>query len=239
MSKKKLSVLESELTVGSSWEESPLVLWLTQNGLTLLWMLLGIAVTCILLFRFFLGESENIEKQYTQAEVYFSQVIDPSISSDMADESLAKLNALLQQSPELQVKYDGPLAQALILRKDPEKASLYLERALKRTHKDHSPFYADFARTSLLIAQENYEEALSSSQKLQQKIAEIPFDQTLQAINLLRIGSLQQKLGLKNEEHETWNSWLQSFQNWENLQYFQEGKVSLIDYIKARIEETK
>lgn len=243
--KKSPPAIDSSLPI---WEENPALHWLTQNGKILLYALLALAIAGVIAYRLFSSHQAQQEADYWSAEKDLRQLTAPiTADSDKGEDqaALARLNAAVNSHPQLQTKYDAPIAQALLNQGDLDQALPYAKRALARTEAENQPFYSDYAQTTLLIAQNQHQEALEHATALQAKMREQQaqesdkrqFGDTLFALNLLRIGMLQQKLGLAKEELNTWQEWKKlaqtaTFELPNTL--FKEGNVSLVDYINAR-----
>ena len=166
-------------------------------------------------------------------------------------EALKQMRSALKSSPELQTKYDAPLAQILMTTNF--DASTYANRALNRVNSPEIALYIDFSKTTLLINDHQFEEALSDAQKLRTTILNtqatdnIPSYHVLFAYNDLRIAMLYQALENHELERKSWNSWLknsqkdssfsippESFQHVDAI--YKIGDISLTDYIKHRLE---
>lgn len=227
----------------SSWEDNPLIQWLFQYSRYLLWILLGAIILLWAIYRFAAGNHTTIEKDYLEANRLFQTFAGATSGEAAAGQTaLDNLQTILEKHPEWQAKYDGLIAQVLINQGDASRASDYANRAFNRTSAD-SPYYTTYSQTTLLIGQKKFQEALSEAQTLQQQLVEKKTEQMgpiLTAFNLWRIALLQQELGLKKEELQTWQEWKEfynknrsSFLD-EMIANFTEGKVSVVDYVEAR-----
>lgn len=239
----------------SSLDDNPFMLWITQYGRTLMYALLGLIVAGILIYRFYSVHEEKQEAEYWTAEKEFRLLAKPVENNKgpaINEEALAQLRAVIERHPALQAKYDALIAQTLLDHGDIKDALPFANNAINRTLSENQPFYSEFAKTSLLISEQKYDAALKSSQALQQKMQELKqkteqngqrhFGDTLFALNFLRIGMLQQQLGLKSDELKTWQEWkkLAKTSGFEQQQLlFSEGRVSLVDYINLREAQLK
>jgi hypothetical protein len=178
------------------------------------------------------------------------------LDSAVSQEALARLQQLMHKHSELNAAYGGALAQLFLNQSQVEDALPYAEASLARVKSNDLPFYAEYAATTLLISQQNYSQALANAQALQLKMEEhlsLPADQRtfgeeLFALNLLRIGILQQSTGDVSGELKTWQTWKQhaglngsKSSTSINPQAFRAlvqqlaiGSVSLPDYIAHR-----
>lgn len=228
-----------------SWEDSRFVQWISQYGRYLLWGLLALVAALTLIYGISTRGKNNAEKEYVEAESAYQEFINAE-PGNAANESLALLSSILKNQPDLHAKYDGLIAQTLINRGDITAAMEYANLALARTQSEDSPFYTDYSQTTLLIAQKEYSQALARAKDLQQKMLQNPKQNewgiVLAGYNLWRIALLQKELGLKKEELKTWQEWKKFYNDNRSpfleqmLAAYTEGKVSLNDYVDARIE---
>lgn len=127
----------------------------------------------------------------------------------------------MSKLPELHAAYDGALAQSFLNSGKLAEAKPYAEATFARTAPNHLEYYTDFAETSLLISGKKFQEALEKAKLLQSKMlnaSNLVGDSSTQiqnvsselfALNLLRIAMMQQELGDKAGELETWQEWKQ------------------------------
>ncbi len=186
------------------------------------------------------------------------------ISKDAQDPQLLKnLERPLSRHPELQAKFGTQIAQRLLSLGEAGKAKLYASAALKRSQELTSPYYSQFSRNTLLISQEKYEDALIEALRMKNAMEGddafwegrdkmVKSGSVLYAYNLLRIASLQQQLGSKEEELKAWDE-LVANAGWKDkpsnlktydpeayallAQNFTQGDVSLLDFIEQRKKE--
>lgn len=218
-------------------DENPTIHWIIQHRLHILLTLLGVVLAIILLFRVVTGEESQSESHYLNADKEFRLFMRPGISQEASAESLTKLKVILKQHPELHAKYDGLIAQTLINQGNIQEASEFAGLAIARTATENNPYYSEYAKTTLLIGQKNYKEALQQAEQLQQALlkAEVVPGETLIAFNLLRVGMLQQQLGDKEAEANTWKQWHELSQNIKQaVDHLQIGTITLLDYIQER-----
>lgn len=252
------------LEMSNAWDDHPFVQWLSYYGRYILFTVLGLIALLTLVYRLTSGGDVKAETDYFNADNEFQLFAHPVVEeadSAASREALNRLELIMQRRPELNAKYDGLVAQILIFRGDADSAAPFATRAIARTAAENHPFYTDYAQTTLLIGSEQYHEALKRAQELQQKMAaammhtqtqegEHPaFGDSLYVYNLIRIGMLQQQLGLSKEERDTWQEWKKLIQEKdsllpagrissatieEQLAHFTDNKLSLLDYIEAR-----
>lgn len=262
------------LEMSNAWDDHPFIQLLSSYGRYVLFTVLALLVLLTLVYRLTSGGSAKAEKDYFNADnefQLFAQPIVEEADSAASREALNRLEQIMQRRPELNAKYDGLVAQILIFRGDADSAAPFAARAIARTAAENHPFYTDYAQTTLLIGSEQYQEALNRAQELQQKMTATmlqtqknvhsasgdslqdseypPFGDSLYAYNLIRIGMLQQQLGLSAEEGNTWQEWKNLIQEKDGvlpagrissatieqqLGHFTDNKLSLLDYIEAR-----
>jgi predicted negative regulator of RcsB-dependent stress response len=245
--------------LAESLEEHPLFQWISENGKILLYALAALLLGLFVIYQFSATSRSKAENDYFQAATEFRIFQQASGKEDVAaqNEAFERLEKILQRLPDLHPKYDGLIAQVFLNRNEIAKAEEFAAPALKRTSEENQPYYIAFAETTLLLGKGEYEDALSRSIDLKQKMLERAtqtleergFDDQLFALNLLRIALLQQKTNHPQEELKTWEEWKQyaglnnegkalpgidstAFQNL--LTVYDAGKVSLLSYIEAR-----
>lgn len=175
------------------------------------------------------------------------------------NEQLVKLQKLIRKHPELHAKYDGAIAQKLLSNSEKGLATSYGRATLKRIG-DFSPYYKDFSACSLMIADQNLEEALREARTLkasmdsddrfwEKKSTLVRHGCILYAYNLLRIAMLEKLAGTPKGELEAWAEMKQNA-GWQGAQptsrtydpeaylliehNFKSQEISLLDYIKHR-----
>lgn len=258
-----VSTTMEKATFLESLEDNPYLHWISNNGRLLLYIILGIIILAFIIYRFNSSSHTKAGNDYLLAERNYQLIQNPSAKDEKSQQdALNQLGEILKRQPDLHPKYDGLLAQILLNRNEISQAKEFANLALGRTSEENKPFYTDFTQTTLLIAEKQYAEALKTSLSLKQKMlenAQLPsnergFGDTLFALNLLRIAILQQELGSTSDELQTWAEWKQyaglskekapnknidskAFQN--VYSQFEEGKLSLINYIDAREKTLK
>lgn len=247
----------SKLNVINYAEEGLLTEWLALHGKTILYVLGGLVATLAIVFTLSSRHTSQSEQDYIHAANDFALISSAATSYDSpaAQEALTRLQQLMQKHTELQAAYEAALAQILLNQSQVAEAIPYANATLARVQSNDLTFYTEYAATTLLISQQNYPQALANSQSLQQKMEEnlsLPsdkraFGEELFALNLLRIGILQQSVGDAAGELKTWQTWKQyaglngAAPSAINPQAFRAlvqelaiGSVSLPDYIAHR-----
>jgi hypothetical protein len=175
------------------------------------------------------------------------------------NENLVKLQKILKQHPELHAKYDGRIAQKLLLSSQEGLAASF-SRATQNRIGEFSPHYRQFSNCSILIGEKKFDEALSQSIQLKQSLDQddlfwktnseiVKHGAVLYGYNLLRIAFLEQMVGNISGELSAWKNfkreagWIESEPPTRGLdtesfklitQNFQKNDVSLKDFIQYR-----
>lgn len=243
-----------------SFQDGHLSEWLTSHGKNIIYGLIALFAIIFIIYSFGSNQKVKQEQDYLQAANDFLAFTRPNPSQDATakQEAFQRLTDIIARHPELHAAYDGAIAQALLNQNDIAAATPIINSTLARTRSDYLPLYADYAKTSLLISQENYSEALKNALVLQQTMTDAlntqsadarTFGEELFVLNLFRIGILQQKLGDKAGELATWHTWKQyaGLENAQSLpakvdvqafraviQQLAIGTFSLPDYIAYR-----
>ena len=256
------STKENPLASAFGLEGNPFINWITHYGENLLYAVLGLFILLFGGYLWFAGNSTQAEGEFQNANeqfIIFQQEAQPASKAQI--EAFSKLTQLIAKQPDLGSKYDARIAQELIDRQDYKQAKPFAEAALDRVSKDQIPFYVDYAQITLLIAGHHFEEAIKQSIALKEEILkalsqwnetakEHSSSELLFAFNMLRIPLLQQQIGAKVDERQSWDEW-KSYSNSEShslpstfdtkafntvAQLFTDGSVSLNNYIDMRMQ---
>lgn len=211
----------SRLSFFDNLNEARVSEWLETYGKNIGYLLLSFLVLLTLGYLISKGFTTSSEKDYLQAANDFAVITKHAESKDSPEyqEAFKNLNTMMNKQKELHAVYDGALAQILLNRGEISDAKIYADATLVRTQQNHLEFYTNYAKTSLLISEKKFQEALDQAKLLQTKMFEMLNTTTeketlktgseLFALNLLRIAVLQQKLGDKTGEYESLQQWLQ------------------------------
>jgi hypothetical protein len=223
--------------------DNPLVEWLSANKRYILFGLLALLTLIVISYRFVSTTTLKAERDFFQAQTNFSQFQEKGVKSEefaASIENLDQLEGIINRHPELHAKYDGLIAQGLILEQKVNKARPFAESAFQRVQKDSVDLYHDYAETSLFISAGNEQEALERTLQLKEKMDQHAsvFGGTLYLFNLIRLAMLYQQLNYSSEELQAWNEIQNYTANNEALitihQLFKEGSTSLNQYIDER-----
>ena len=149
----------------------------------------------------------------------------------------------IRRVPALQSKYEAAIAQKLLNTDKINEALVMANRALNRVQEE-VPFHATYAKTSLLIEQGSFQQALENAVALKEQmgssfLTEPKGGSLLYVHNLLRIACLQQELKNRPGERSAWEE-LSCFLQTETrlaqtlLESFSEKQVNLNQYIAER-----
>lgn len=223
---------KESLPMQETWDDNPYLKWIEENGKNLLWGAAILVLALFTIYRFSSSQTTKAENDYVRAAYNADLLQQPNI--EKYQEALADLTFLTENRPELQQAYDGLIAEGYLVENKSDQALPFADRNLSRI----SPsYYTDFAKTTLLISQEKYDEALNQSLVLNVH-GPLALGEPLYAFNLIRIAFLQQQLGSREGEMTAWNSLVarakESPEAQFVIQHFDEKGVSLTNYIQSR-----
>jgi hypothetical protein len=218
--------------------------WLFQNKRLIIGVFLSLLFLMIVSYQILSTSTLKAEKDFFQAQVNFSRFEEKSHQPTEISQRLENLNQLeliLNRHPELSPKYEGLIAQSLILEHENSKAVSFSQSIFERMKNKSSSFYLDFALASLLISQSDYHKALIQTEQLQEKMDGQVFDSVgplLYFFNLLRLSMLYQQVNQPQKELAAWNQLLKFKDRSEVTsllnQFFKEKINSLQSYIEER-----
>lgn len=225
------------------WSDHPAAEWISDNKQLILWTLAAIFALLIILARLLMGRNAHAESDYFKAQTDFTQfqadALNPAIQ--IADsKSLNDLESIMNQYPELHAKYDGPIAQTLIIENQIAKAEPFAKATFQRTKNDHIKNYHEFAKTSLLVGEGEYQKALENAEQLQETLkADLQKNRvsTLYIFNLLRLAMLHQQLGNTKQETQIWEEFQLLAPQTDAaklLEIFSIGNANLNQFIQKR-----
>lgn len=195
--------------ISTLWDESELhtnefMQWFQKNQRYLIGIVFALLIASILIYQLFAWQTRRAEKDYWAAAKDIEQLADPSQKSVV----LAQLQEILHRRPQLQAKYDGMIAQNLLVLGDVETSLPFANRTFVRISDDHIPLYMDYAHNSYVIEQSSFSEALQQAVNLKSTMQNPnhlqSFGPMLYIFNLIRIGMLQKELGQMDEQKKTW-----------------------------------
>jgi len=225
-----------QINISDELSENPFVDWLSANKGSIL---VGLAVVLTLLLfasRFISSRNLNAEADFLQSQVLLTEFQNRGAEMTESD-SLPRLEDILSRHPDLHAKYDGLIAQELIIDREPAKARPFAEQSFQRTSQDGIDAYQDFAKTSLLVSEERYDQALIDTQQLKARMDQDTthnFGNILYMANLVRLAVLYQATNKPAEEIAAWKAVEDYLKNNGDFALFGEGQFTLNDYIKER-----
>jgi hypothetical protein len=243
MNKYSKSPSLNNIQFDEDWSSHPAIEWLSAHKNILLWAFFGLVATLIIVSRLIAWRTLDAEKDFFQIQTAFTQfqqaAITPTDSSTAAAD-LEQLKALMQQHPELKPKYEGPLAQTLLINGQIPEAQIFIEDIFKRTQPDHLQFYQDYTQTSLLIGQGHYADALERAEQLKSSLDQLAegVNPILYVFNLIRLAMLYQQTHQPQAEWNAWEELQNQPQRMEAVltasQVLKIGNASLNQYIEER-----
>ncbi len=227
--------------VDTHWTDHPAVEWISNNKQSILWIIVGLFAVLILSYRILMNHTLNAETDFFRAQTDFVKFQDAALNSNnhLTDAaSLSNLEDLMKSYPELHEKYDGPLAQTLLIEGQIPQAEAFAKDTFKRTANDSIQIYHEYAATSLLISKKQYQEALTKTQELNSKLSS-EIGSPLYFFNLIREALLSQQLGLEKEEKLLWEN-IKNYQQQTNspemINLFRSGQATLNQYMDSRLQ---
>lgn len=224
------------------WGSHPAIEWLIAHKNFFLWGFLVFLAALILAYRLVNLQTINAEHDFFQAQTAFNQFQKTSHSSEDLSTSpdLEQLEAMMMRHPELKSKYEGALAQTLLIDGQTVQAQVFAEDVFKRVQPDHLQLYQHYSQASLWISEGRYADALQHTQELKSSLDQL--DQKVHPIlyvfNLIRLAMLYQQTNQPQEELYAWEELQNQPQRLEAVlmanQVFKVGQASLNQYIEER-----
>lgn len=263
---KQLASETSQISWSEQIQQHSSFQWIVNYGSYL--MIAAIILIAILLFFYRTSDqySATAESDYMTAAQNFSrfqkEVAQGANREVVEGKNFKELRQVINRRPELHAKYDGAMAQLLILLGASDLAEEYAQLALARTSADALPDYSDYSQATLLIVQEKPAEALAQAQNLKERLLEQTslqeesrnFGDLLYGYNLLRLALLHQQQGNREEEYAYWNE-LKSYAGWSEqnpsaqilapsefnqlMASMREGNATLQSYVEQRVNTLK
>lgn len=242
---------QNEILLEEASEVHPFVDWLIANGKNLIYGLLALALGLLVIFQISANRQLSVETDYLRARGLV-QRLDQSNQEELSMQGdFDEFINLLSANSELREKYGAFAVQKMLELQEGSRANEYGQDVLSRAQPQLSEIFYQFSQGALLVGLENYEEALSSSLKLdpllREKLSSSHSDlekqsyEMLFAFHLLRLASLHQSLGQEEEELDSLNELLEflalqshSPQAKKILSHLAVGEVKLDDYLRER-----
>ena len=234
----------NNIKLDEDWSSHPAIEWLSAHKRILLWSLVALFASLIVTTKLLSIKALDAERNFFEAQTAFTQfqqaATTPSTENTTAASDFAQLTSIMQSHPELKAKYDGPLAQTLLIEGQAVQAKPLMDDVFKRTSSDHLKFYQDYSQTSLLIGEGQYTGAIQQAQQLKSNLDQLTESDypILYVFNLIRLATLYQQTTQSEQELKAWDE----LQNQPNRleavqmasQILQTGQASLDQYIEGR-----
>jgi hypothetical protein len=223
MNKSSNSSSINNIHFDEDWTSHPAIEWLSTHKNILLWAVFGIIAALIIATRLITWRTLDAEKDFFQAQAAFNQ-----------------FEQAAGNTAELRSKYEGPLAQTLLIIGQVPQAQAYIEDIFKRAQSDHLQLYQNYTNTSVLIGQGDYANALQNAKQLKSDLDQLGerANPILYVYNLIRLAMLYQQMEQPGEELKAWEELQNQTQRLEAVieasQAFQVGNASLNQYIEER-----
>lgn len=202
MSKSTKSPTIETVNFSDSWSDGAFVEWITTYKQYLIWGILALFAAMAITYRVLTWSNLSTEEDYYRAQTIYNKFQDDAFDNQ---EELQELKTIMQRHPELQSKYDGPIAQTLIIEGEIPQAKDFANMVFQRTRPDQLALFEEYSKTSLLIGEGSSADALQQAILLKAKIENDNLtDSALYAFNAIRIAFLNKELGNKDAEKEAW-----------------------------------
>lgn len=250
MSKMKTQQNQTEEPI--DWAEQvqqhPAFEWMMENRRYIPYLFIALLALIAIGYKLTSGRVAEAETNYQLAESYWMQIqknIGEVTGVSKQEDALRQLREIVNEYPELQAKYDGLIAQLLLVHGLSDEAEPYAERTQLRTDETQSPAFKEFSDITLLIAKGDHEEALQQSLTLKEKLLTGDEPPLLLPYTMIRIAMLYQGTGQKDLESLAWDEWKQ-YASGDSMQkpdpaaiktistLFSEGDFTLDRYIETR-----
>lgn len=184
------------LPLDDDWVEYPIVQWIIHNGKSIGYWTLIALMGLFIASRFISSSQQKAERDFFQAE---QSAIELNATETQA-QAISTLKEIMDRHPELHAKYDGLIAQALLTNNQVEEAAPFADETILRVNQEAPSPFISYSKTTLLIGNGNYQEALQQAYELKLSAT----DPTLYVFNTIRIALLERELGNKAEEKKAW-----------------------------------
>jgi len=232
-----------------SWIKVKWLNWFVKKRLYIFFILALFILISIVAYQLIPLFEKRGQKDFITADLAYSKwKNNPGLN-----EHLDKLKKLMNKYPSLKQKYEGLIAQRLVLSNHFDEAMQFASVPIKKA-RQLLPHYATYSTNSLLIAKKNYSQALANSYRLRKEMMLDPsflqgdkgHSSILFALNLLRISLLEKKMRNDSAELNAWyevenylklkkDSKLEERELYSFLELFQSNRqLELADYINHR-----
>ncbi|MBS0654481.1 MAG: hypothetical protein JSR46_01780 [Verrucomicrobia bacterium] len=234
-------------------EDSPMATWIVSNRKIILSVLIAIA-SIAYIYIWISSNKKTAEYLTIQTANTLAQEVQAGPSTDTEEEqegALRKLQEICTAYPSLQNRYDGLIAQELILANRGSEIDPYAQRSVGQLQRIGLTNLAAYSEVSRLAGMNQPKEALEKANQLKETMSNQTTSQyLLRAFLLLHIATLEKATGEQNNFEQTLNE-LKGFlgitqpSNALNSQekeyaslflaHLQEKDASLLDYLSKTI----
>lgn len=172
-------------------EENKITSFFKQHFWTVCLSISAVILAAVTMDRWMTSKKQAKSQDYFAIHKYISR---QQISEPLSSQSVDHLEMILNRRPELHPQYDTLLSLSFLHQERAKKAVELGQDALKRGEHALSPYFVDYAKTSLLITEGKLAQALEESKKLEVKLNGDARHEILHAFNLLRMACLGKKL---------------------------------------------
>ncbi|GEM_PF-2329905 len=202
--------------------------FVTDNLNSVLYAGLGLLLLISILFFFFTPSKGSEIRHVAEANQLYHTLLETP--KEEVSRALTPLTKLLNQAPDLKMKYTPLVAQALLSKGLSKEAEQFAPAAFERLQQNGLASYESFAKSSLNSSVQGFEalkESLSADQT-----------STLYAATLLELSALYQKVGRPTDEKAAIEELLglDSPAASRLLLQVRHGELSLGDYLKERVK---
>ncbi len=208
------------------------------------------ALACLFLFGgsfFWLQKSKASQiENYQLASLYADELMkssklfdtqkgkDEKLTSKTDDELFASLQALAKSNPLIKERYNGLIAEWLILKGEKKELPAYANKAIATLLSSNMPLFASFSKISSLTAENRFKEAFEEANTLQKNIEAQNGTETnglLYAFTLLQEAAILRALGFHERAQKTVEKLKSSTQYPELVSHLQDKETSLLDFL--------
>lgn len=235
------------LSLDDDWSSNPAIEWIVAHKHFFIWGFVALLIALLASSRLITWQTLDAEKDFFQAQTLFTQFEKDANNTEnnFTATDLSQLESIMNRYPELKPKYQGALAQTLLVTGQVPQAQEMISDIFKRTAPDHLQLFQSYTNGSVLIQQKQYANALQHAKELKSTLEQSGLEThtALYIYNLVRMATLYQEMGQPNEELKTWEELESQTLNLDTLlavtQAFQIGNISLDQYIEERKQELK
>lgn len=199
--------LDTHIQIEESLMDHPVFQTLKEYQKPLSYGVLIILLGIVLLYRMLAGQTARAESTYMALSESSSILKNPESPLEKREVALNEMLPLLDQYPQIQAKYDGQVAEQLLIERKLDASLPLIERTFSRVESTTSPYALDYAKNSVLITQGNLEEGLKNAYALREKMLSdiMPYSGVLFSFNLIRIALLEKQFLHRDLELKAWN----------------------------------